>query len=200
MGSALYIMLRGVRDRPLYEKVDGHYAPSWDNRGALPPCTGTGFMSSNDYAQGFGISRLFAHTAAAGILFQREGLYGNTNYLHAWLWTNSGTPSVRGYIYQRSASGVIINENLWFDETPTDVDSYIDPPSLDASFFSGDHPYCIRVEMAAGGVTDGLLGVNVWSEEFCQDPAIASFGLAAGSTTAIYRPRLSPSQQPSIVG
>lgn len=201
VGCALYLIFRGYRDRPLYEKVDGHYAPTWDNRGALPPCAGTTGMSSDDYRLGFGIRSVSAHTATGvDVIFQKEEQWGSTAYLHAWLWSDTSVPDVTGYIYQRSATGAIINEHVWFDASPTGFDHYIDPPA-DPQFYTGDNPYCVRIEIHAGSYGTGLLGINAWSEEFCQDPAVASFGLAAGFRFRGEAPPASPSnQQPSIVG
>lgn len=200
VGVALYVMFRGARARPAYEKIDGHYAPTFLNHGVLPPCAGAGVMSSTDYRAGFGITHINAGVFSSHVYLQREGLVGSTAYLHAWVWSDTTVPEVTGYLYQRSAAGAIINQQTWFATDPTDIDNYIDPPG-DPQFYTGDNPYCLRIEVAAGTRGDGYLGINAWSEEFCQDPAVASFGLVAGFRFRGAAPPASPSnQQPSIVG
>lgn len=199
LAVALVFAFRGMRERPLYELVDGHYAPSYINRGALPPCAGGGFHSSSDMRLGEHIHLLSLAPPSPPLLenvLLSVPVSGNARYLHAWLWSEGGAGATIKATIFGGGSGPDSITIPWFEQAAGAVDFYAEPPP--DYIFKDELAFTCELTTTSGAT--GYYGFAVWSEEECQPPTAASYGL-----TAAFRYRHkdlhSPSnQQASIVG
>jgi len=190
---SLCFAFRGLRERPPYELVDGHFAPTFANRGALPPCAGAGLYASDDMRSGIGIRPVVAVGAPNRLLLSRTNMSGNIGYLRAWVSAGPDALSVEVEAYI-TVDGI---DTLWFSTFAAEgFDFYADPP--DAALHFAERPFSVR--FTTNDPLNGYYGLLVWSEEDCQGPTAASYGLTAAFRYKHQELHSASSQQASIVG